>query len=170
MRDAPNCIFYIAKRFAFLKLCWAFRITLMLGTIEGRRRRGGQGWDGWMASLTGWAWENFRDIGKNMAQYMGLQRVGHDRATERHQFKLTKQSSCQSLLVAQLCPTFCDPMDCSPPGSSVHGILQAAMLEWIAIPFSRVSSQPRDQACVSCSAGGAFRCKLPGKPCHTILS
>jgi len=43
MRDAPNCIFYIAKRFAFLKLCWAFRITLMLGTIEGRRRRGGQG-------------------------------------------------------------------------------------------------------------------------------
>ena len=42
MRDAPNCIFYIARRFAFLKLCWAFRITLMLGTIEGRRRRGGQ--------------------------------------------------------------------------------------------------------------------------------
>ena len=73
-----------------------------------------------------------------MAQHTGLQRVGHDRATEHHQFKLTKESSCQSLLVAQLCPTFCDPVDCSPPGFSVHGILQAAMLEWIAIPFSRV--------------------------------
>ena len=38
----------------------------------------------------------------------------------------------------------CDPMDCSPPGSSVHGILQARILEWVAISFSRVSSQPRN--------------------------
>ena len=47
-------------------------------------------------------------------------------------------------LVAQSCPTLCDPMDCSPPGSSVHGILQARILEWVAFPFSRGSSQPRD--------------------------
>ena len=40
-------------------------------------------------------------------------------------------------LVAQLCPTLCDPLDCSPPDSSVHGILQARILEWVAIPFSR---------------------------------
>ena len=40
----------------------------------------------------------------------------------------------------QLCPTVCDPIDCSPPGSSVHGILQAEILEWVAIPFSKVSS------------------------------
>ena len=40
------------------------------------------------------------------------------------------------VLVAQLCLTLCDPMDCSPPGSSVHGILQARILEWIAILFS----------------------------------
>ena len=39
--------------------------------------------------------------------------------------------------VAQSCPTLCDPMDCSPPGSSVHGILQARILEWVAISFSR---------------------------------
>ena len=44
-----------------------------------------------------------------------------------------------------LCSTLCDPMDCSPPGSSAHGILQARILEWVAIPFSRGSSQPRDQ-------------------------
>ena len=43
-------------------------------------------------------------------------------------------------LVAKLCPTLCDPTDCSPPGSSVHGILQARTLEWVAISFSRGSS------------------------------
>ena len=45
--------------------------------------------------------------------------------------------------VAQSCPTLCDPIDCSLPGSSVHGIFQAIVLEWIAISFSRGSSQPR---------------------------
>ena len=54
------------------------------------------------------------------------------------------------VLVPQLCPTLCDPMDCSPPGSSVHGILQARALEWVAMPFSRESSQPRDWTWVSC--------------------
>ena len=49
------------------------------------------------------------------------------------------------VLVTQPCLTLCDPMDCSPLGSSVHGILQAGILEWVAIPYSRGSSQPRDQ-------------------------
>ena len=49
-----------------------------------------------------------------------------------------------------------DPIDCSPPGSSVHGTLQARILEWIAIPFSRGSSWPRDQTWVSCIADGFF--------------
>ena len=55
--------------------------------------------------------------------------------------------------VAQSCPTLCDPVDCSPPGSSVHGILQARILEWVAISFSRGSSWPRDQTWVSHIAG-----------------
>ena len=46
-------------------------------------------------------------------------------------------------------PTLCDPMDCNPPGSSVHGILQARILERVAMPFSRGSSRPRDQTPVS---------------------
>ena len=58
--------------------------------------------------------------------------------------------------VAQSCPTFCDPMDYSPPGFSVHGILQARILEWVAMPFSRESSQPKDWTQVSCIAGGIF--------------
>ena len=47
--------------------------------------------------------------------------------------------------VSQLCLTLCDPMNCSPPGSSAHGILQARILEWVAIPSSRGSSQPREE-------------------------
>ena len=54
---------------------------------------------------------------------------------------------------AQSCPTLCDPMDCSIPGSSVHGIFQARVLEWVAISFSRGSSRPRDRTRVSCIAG-----------------
>ena len=53
-------------------------------------------------------------------------------------------------------PTLCDPMGCSPPGSSVHKILQARMLEWVAISSSREPSQPRDQIQVSYVAGGFF--------------
>ena len=54
------------------------------------------------------------------------------------------------VLVAQLCPILYESMDCSPPISSVHGILQTKMLEWVAIPFSRGYSPPRDQTWVSC--------------------
>ena len=54
------------------------------------------------------------------------------------------------VLVAQLCPTLRDPMDCGPPGSSVHEILQARILEWVAISSSRGSFQPRDQTSISC--------------------
>ena len=55
--------------------------------------------------------------------------------------------------VAQSCPTLCNPIDCIPSGSSVHGILQTRTLKWVAIPFSRGSSQPRDQTQVSHIAG-----------------
>ena len=58
--------------------------------------------------------------------------------------------------VAQSCLTLCDPMDCSPPGSSVHGILQARILEWVATSFSRESSWPRDWTEVSHIAGRCF--------------
>ena len=65
-----------------------------------------------------------------------------------------------SVLPAQLCPTLCDRMDCSLLGSSVHGILQARILEWVAYPFSRGSSQPmnrpRNRTRVSCIADGFF--------------
>ena len=65
-------------------------------------------------------------------------------------------SGVSEVLVVQSCPMLCDPMDCSTPGSSVHGILQARTLEWLPIPFSRGPSQPRDQTRVSCIAGRGF--------------
>ena len=55
--------------------------------------------------------------------------------------------------VAQSCPTLCDPMDFSLPGSSIHGIFQARILEWVAISFSRGTSRPRDWTQVSCIVG-----------------
>ena len=58
--------------------------------------------------------------------------------------------------VVQSCLTLCNPVDCSLPGSSIHGILQARILELVAISFSRGSSQPRDRTQVSCIAGRRF--------------
>ena len=63
---------------------------------------------------------------------------------------------CALCFVTQSCLTLCDPMDCSPAGSSVHGILQARILEWVAMPSTRGSSQPRDRTLVSRTAGKFF--------------
>ena len=60
------------------------------------------------------------------------------------------------VLVAQSFRTRCDPMDCNPPGASVQGVLQARTLEWVATPFSRGYSRPRDQTWVSHTAGRFF--------------
>ena len=66
-------------------------------------------------------------------------------------------------------PTLCDPMDSSPPGCSVHGILQARILEWVAMPSSRGSSQPRDQALIFCTADWFNTAEPPGKPILYIV-
>ena len=123
---------------------------------------------------------------------MGSQRVGHDWTTFTFIFHfavdfLFSIPQCPSLLIhiisflllsllwllmvhaqpLHLCPSLCDPMDCSLPGSSVHGIFQTRILEWVAVPTSRGSSQPRDQTCtfcVSCIAGGFFIAESLGKP------
>ena len=68
----------------------------------------------------------------------------------------SRLSLFRKLLVTQLCPILSRPIDCSPQGSSVHVILQARILEWVAMPFSRGSSQSRDWTPVSCIAGRLF--------------
>ena len=64
-----------------------------------------------------------------------------------HSYLLPSSACC---VVAELCSTLCDSMDCSPPGSSVHGILQTRILEWAAISSCKGSSRPRDWTCISC--------------------
>ena len=76
---------------------------------------------------------------------------------------------CESVLVAQLCPTLCDPVDCSPPDSSVHGSLQARILEWVAISFSRGSSIPRDQTWVSALQADSLPSEPSEKPLSTLV-
>ena len=136
--------------------------TLMLGKTEGKRRKGRT--EDEMASPTQWTWVWVNSgslwwTGKpGVLQSMGSQRVGHDWATELNwRWGMMKTIFMKvKLLLAQLYPTLWNSMGCSPPGSSVHGILQARILGWVAIPFSRGSSQPRDQTWVSCIAGRFF--------------
>ena len=66
---------------------------------------------------------------------------------QEYPFKNCLKDEC---MYVQSCPTLCDPVDCSLLGSSVHGILQARILEWVAIPFSRGSYQPRNRTHISC--------------------
>ena len=125
-------------------------------------------WEIWVWSL---GWEDPLERGKAThssilawripwtVQSVGSQRVRHGWAT----FTLLHREQSISLFllkvkvkVAQLCPALCNPMDCSLPGSSVHGILQARILEWVAVPFSGRSSQLRDRTQVSCTTGGFF--------------
>ena len=67
-------------------------------------------------------------------------------------------------MLTQSCLTLCHPMDCSPPGSSVHGILQARMLERVVMSSSRGPFRPRGQTPVFCIAGGFFAAEPPGEP------
>ena len=77
--------------------------------------------------------------------------------------------TCACCAQSLSCVQPCNPMDCSPPGSSVHGIFQARILEWVGISYSRGSSWPRDGTCTSCLAGGFFTAETPAKP-TTLLS
>ena len=73
---------------------------------------------------------------------------------------------CMCAKLLQLCPTLPDPMDCSPPGSSVHWVFQARILAWVAMSFSRGSSLPRELtliSCVSCITGGFLTHWVIGK-------
>ena len=84
----------------------------------------------------------------------------------------TSQEFKMKVLVTQSCPTLCDPMDCSPPGSSVHGILQARIFEWVAITFSRGSTWSKVWTWVSHIADRLYTIwvtKLSPISCHLLV-
>ena len=100
-----------------------------------------------------------------LADSCGLSVVSPKHSTWRR----AKYNTCAVLHAKSLqsCPTLCNPVDCSPPGCSVHGILQARILEWVAVPFSRGSSRPRHRTQVSCFLhwqAGSLPLSPPGKP------
>ena len=79
-----------------------------------------------------------------------------------------KVKECESK-VAQSCLTLCDPMDCSPPGFSLHGILQARVLEWVAISFSRDLPDPGIEPGSPAFQADALTAEPPGKPFKLVL-
>ena len=135
------------------------------GKDRRQEEKGATGWYGWMASLTPWTWVwassgSWWQTGKpGGRQPMGSQRVGHNWVTEQTELITVKIEqifklynfiiyvlyniniywSVHALLcfVTQSCLTLCDPMNCSLPDSSIHGILQARILEKVAMPSSR---------------------------------
>ena len=117
--------------------CWE---SLKVGG-EGDNR----GWDGWMASPTQWTWVWLREL--------VIDREARCVAVHGVAKSWTWLSSWTEMNWTEMCPTLWDPMGFSLTGSSVHGILQVRILEWVAILFSRGSSWPRDQTRVSCTAG-----------------
>ena len=104
-----------------------------------------------------WKWKDpltkLNAIFKSFSAHISLILSNHTTDSSVSQCHLQSPCGCS---VAQPCLTLCDPIDCSPPGSSVHGILQARILECVAMPSSRGSFLPRDQTCVSCPASGFF--------------
>ena len=83
-------------------------------------------------------------------------RLQEERAIRSFSKERVHRYVCVCAKSHQSCPTLCNHTDCSPPGSSVHGILQAGIPEWVVVLFSRGSSWPRDQTQVSCIAGKFF--------------
>ena len=103
--------------------------------------------------------------------YLQSRSLFHHHTIQKHQFFGTHEVyGCVRAKSLQSCLSLCNPIDCSPPGSSVHGILQARILEWVAVPSSRGDSRPMVQKCISydcCIAGGFFMAQPPREPKNT---
>ena len=114
----------------------------------------------WQSKRAGLVWVSKSDCLQGWPSsvfppFFSSSQLSKSAAPEGH---LAISPSClrECVLVTQSCLTLCDPMDCSPPGFCVLGILQARIPEWIAMPFSRGSSPPRDQTLISCIVGRFF--------------
>ena len=130
--------------------------TLRLGKIEGRRRRGWQR-TRWLVGITDSMDMSLSKLWEMVKNREACCAIVHEVTKNRTLLSYwTQFNFCLESEVTQSCLTLCDPMDYNLPGSSVHGIFQARILEWVAISFSRGSSLPRDWTQVSRIVGRRF--------------
>ena len=135
--DTGHCrIVWTSLKLAWLSLCW---VTCFLCLNIWRNGN----------PLQCSCLENPRDGGTWWAAVYGV-------AQSWTRLKRLSSNSSSSGSVSRSVASDCDPLDCSPPGSSVHGIFQTRILKWVVIPFSRRSSRPRDWTWVFCAAGRFF--------------
>ena len=145
LRNYPSWILSFIRQVAF-----TFTWCLPVHVFRGLSPRMVSAWFSLVSSATA-SWEHL--VSRNKVDSAASWAVTEGGKESEGPWLLLLLGAC---LVAQSCPTLCDPMDCNPPGSSVHGILQSRILEWVVISFCRGSSQPKDQTQVSCIAGGFF--------------
>ena len=140
------------KLFGQIRACW----MLSLPVVYCYGKYVGLIWPGFVFSMLETVWFN-RVFGLELWSLNGgmTSMCSHFVECSLQIFHLTVPAVL-AVSVTQSCLTLCDPMDCSPPGSSVHGIFKARIPEWVSIPFSRGSSPPRDWTQVSCTAGRLF--------------
>ena len=98
----------------------------------------------------------YSNIIQNLVWASKVSHVHNLKFSSKHVEKMRKKKKVK-LLVAEPCPALCNRLDCGPPGSYIHGILQVTILEWVAISFSRGSSWPRDQTLIPCIANAFLK-------------
>ena len=154
------------EELTYLKRPWCWQ------RLKARGEGDDRGWDGWMASPIRWTW-----VWVNSGSWWWTGRPGmlQSKGLQKGQTQLSHwtELSCVHAKSLQLCLTYCDPMNCSLTGSCVCGILQARMLDSVAMPYSRGSSRPRGQIRIFMSptlAGRFFTSRTTWKaPVYFIL-
>ena len=120
--------------------------------------------NGWHHQLDGREFEWTPGVGDGQGGLACCNSWGRKESDMTEGLNWTECFASEWMKAAQSCPTLCDPMDCSPPGSSAHGILQARILEWVAISFSRDLPNPGTESRSCVPQVNSLLSEPPGKP------